>query len=309
MNIELIDRPCPLCGGGETKVIYASRYPRDYELRDFMKVYRSASDNSLMDQLVQCRDCGLLYVNPLPKGDLILSGYEDAEDPVFVNQNPFRIRTFEKNMTSLMKKFEIPKGVRVLDVGCAGGAFPKAASNLGLLPTGVEPSVWMCDFARRKYGLDIRAGTLEEQAFAEKSFDIVTFWDVLEHLTQPGDALSASNRVLKDNGLLMLTFPDIGSKLARLMGRKWPFLLSVHLTYYTRKTIESHLKKMGFLVLHTRAYWQTLSLEYIFARASSVLGKAGLPLKYVSNGLRRMKLGNIPFSYYMAQSLVVARKK
>jgi hypothetical protein len=39
------------------------------------------------------------------------------------------------------------------------------------------------------------------------------------------------------------------------------------------------------------------------------LGKAGLPLKYVSNGLKRMKLGNIPFSYYMAQSLVVARKK
>jgi 2-polyprenyl-3-methyl-5-hydroxy-6-metoxy-1,4-benzoquinol methylase len=308
MAIDLTDRPCPLYGSRKTRVIYAAQYPPHYELNDFLRIYRSASDSSLMDQLVQCGKCGLVYINPLPKGDLILSGYENAEDPVFVKQNPFRIRTFEKNMASLMKKFGILQGARVLDVGCGGGAFPKAASNLGLLPTGVEPSTWMCGFARREYGLDIRNGTLEEQKFDGGSFDIVTFWDVLEHLSQPGDALLEARRVLKENGLLILTFPDIGSKLARFMGRKWPFLLSVHLTYYTRKTMALQLHNTGFSVLNARAYWQTLSMAYVFSRASSVLGKAGFPFKYLSNAMQRLRLGNIPFSYYMAQSLLVARK-
>jgi SAM-dependent methyltransferase len=259
----------------------------------------------LLDQIVRCRACSLVYVNPRLDSKLILDGYSDAEDPVFAAQNDARIRTFRKTFGGVVRRLNVSAaGKRLLDVGCAGGAFLVAARDLGFEATGVEPSRWMADFGRRTYGLDIRDGVLESNMFPERSFDVITLWDVIEHMLQPAQALKVIRALLKPDGYLVVNYPDVGSLAARMLGAHWPFWLSVHLIYYTRKTMMEQLRRAGFTPLWCRPYWQSLPLGYVARRAAPYFRLLGALPRVVD----WLHLSKIDFTYNMGQTLVVARR-
>ena len=161
----------------------------------------------------------LWYTSIRSASELTLSSYSDAVDPVFVSQNRDRIVTFRKTLSNVLHKLGETdgKGRRLLDIGCAGGAFPVAARDLGFDPVGVEPSRWLADYGRRTYGLDIRNGILQEGMFPGDSFDVVTLWDVIEHVPDPHQLLTLVNSLLKPGGLLLVNYPDVGSIAARLL--------------------------------------------------------------------------------------------
>ena len=87
--------PCNVCGGSDLEVVYPARYdeaPR-VALND---TFRSSTDEALFDQLVSCRSCGLYYVNPRLRPDVILSGYASGSDELFVSQAAAREGTFRR---------------------------------------------------------------------------------------------------------------------------------------------------------------------------------------------------------------------
>lgn len=296
---------CPVCGSGQFVVIAPSSYPPSISRDELLAVYKSSSEQRLMDQLVRCTMCGLAYLNPRPRGDIILDSYSNAVDPVFAAQNPMRIATFKRTFERLARRHDIAlsRATRVIDVGCAGGAFPKAAHDLGCSVVGIEPSRWLSKVGREEFGLDIRSGILSDFAFEEASFDVVTLWDVIEHLLDPNEVLAEVQRILKPGGHLVVNYPDYGSVAARLLGRRWPFLLSVHLFYFTRATITRLLKRAGFEVVEIRPFFQTLSAGYVAHRAKAYVSRLGR----VEEFLRASSLGTLPFTYNMGQSLMVAR--
>lgn len=155
-----------------------------------------------------------------------------------------------------------------------------------------------------RYGLDIRTGTLAEQEFPKASFDIVTLWDVLEHLSDPAGELQRVRALLKSDGLLIVNYPDFGSVASRLLGRKWPFLLSVHLTYFTRATARTFLEQQGFAVRDIRTHWQTLALGYVLRRAGNYFSLFGLLGRLIDAA----GMGKLPLRYTIGQTLVVSRK-
>ena len=124
----------------------------------------------------------------------------------------------------------------------------------------------LAESGRAQYGLDIRQGILSPRLFPDESFNVSTLWDVIEHVTQPGNVLDTIHRLLKRDGLLLVNYPDFGSWMARLLGQRWPFLLRVHLMYYTRSTITRQLQKVGFTPLRIQPHFQTLRLGYILKR-------------------------------------------
>jgi len=271
------------------------------------EVFKSSSDSLLMDQVAECDQCHLVYLNPRMKADVIVKSYKDAVDPTFLSQNEFRIKTFKSALQNVLNHLRItnPAGKQILDIGSAGGAFLKAAKDLGFAPVGVEPSAWLSEQGRKLYGVDLRPGTLEEQSFPEKSFDIITLWDVIEHLTDPERTMKDIHRILKDDGVLIVNYPDYGSIMCRLFGWKWPFFLNVHLYYFTRQTMARFLVSQGYEVRHMSSFWQTLSVSYVFQRAAFYLPF----LKFMPGLLRRLGLGNLPMSYNMGQTLVIAHKR
>ena len=272
---------------------------------DLLQWYRASSDHALSGQIVRCDACALVFISPRPKPDLIVAGYSQAEDPQFVKQNGFRVRTFTRNLQSIVRSLRIKpdRSLRVLDVGCAGGAFPKAAHDLGFSVIGVEPSQWMCKKGQEMFGLDLRPGVLADHAFEPGSFDIVTLWDVIEHLTDPKSVLTQIRGLLKPTGHLIVNYPDFRSLTARMLGMKWPFWLDVHLLYFTRRTLGDMVSDLGFDVVRFSPFWQTLEIGYVLERASQYFSVFGGARRLVAG----IGLAQRPVTYNMGQTTLIAR--
>ncbi|MCA9408771.1 MAG: class I SAM-dependent methyltransferase [Candidatus Omnitrophica bacterium] len=297
----LEDVPCNICGRNNFKIIY----PAQYDLAKTDKIhegFRSSGDETLIDQMVECNYCGLQYLTPRLRQDIIIEAYSSGSDEGFISQAKGRERTFAKSLKSI-EKYVPPS--KILDVGTAGGSFLKAAKDRGWNVSGCEPNRWLAEWGKKNYGIDIHSGTIFDMELDHDSFNVVTLWDVLEHVPDPQKVLKECSRVLKDNGLLLINYPDINSLVARMMGKKWVFLLSVHLYYFTPKTITKLLEKCGYEVVKITKHWQTLELDYILFRM-----KPYIP--FIPELFRRffklINCGHLLIPYWMGQTLVLARK-
>ncbi|MBF0362532.1 MAG: class I SAM-dependent methyltransferase [Oligoflexia bacterium] len=310
---------CPICGDNEYRVIYPAKHltVSDSDLSEILKIYRSSSDEKLIDQLVSCQGCQLKYLNPRIKSEIIISSYKEAIDPNFISQNLSRIKTFTRVLKKLINKhptlFVPTRETKILDIGCAGGAFPKAAVDLGFDATGIEPSKWIINEANKLYNntttttshLKLFSGTLEEHNFNKNSFDIITLWDVIEHLTNIDSVMLSIEKILKPKGTFVINFPDYNSIVAQTLRSRWPFLLNVHLYYFTTKTIKMLLEKYNFKIIQTSPYYQTLELSYVLKRATPYVGAVAPLTKLIC----KLGLGSIPLTYNLGQTMVVAQKK
>ena len=297
--------PCVICGSQNFKVLKKAKYDSNMDEKMLTELYKSSSDVKLLDQLVKCQKCNFVYLNPRIKSDIILDSYSNSADPIFFEQNDNRIKTFQKELKKFTRNCKInPSKTKVLDVGCAGGAFPKAAHDLGFEVTGIEPNKWLVAKGIEKYKLDLKAGVLSDFDFKNNSFDIVTLWDVIEHLTEPENVIKQISSLIKNDGYLLINYPDINSLACKLFRSNWPFYLNVHLFYFNRRTITKFLNQYGFKVVYTKPYWQTLELGYILKRASEYFHF----FKAVGWFVKKVKVDKLPFKYNLGQTFLVAKK-
>jgi 2-polyprenyl-3-methyl-5-hydroxy-6-metoxy-1,4-benzoquinol methylase len=294
---------CNLCGSSSYSVIYEARYDLEKDF-DLVDKYRASGDEMLIDRVVKCSKCDLIYISPRPKPELILKGYSEGTDNTFVSQADAREKTFYDSL-KIIEKYAPKKG-HILDVGTAGGSFLSAAKKRGWQVDGCEPNKWMGEWGNKRYGLKIKQGTLFDQKYNKQYFDTVTLWDVIEHTPDPSKVLAECNRILVSSGILVINYPDIGSWIARILKRKWLFLISVHLYYFNRKTIKKMLAKNGFEIVKVKPHFQKLELSYLIFRAgaySKFLSKmAGKVVEFLGLGKKQVP-------YWLGQTFIIARKK
>lgn len=204
-------------------------------------------------ELVRCVACGLVYLSPRPTVESIGRYYPDGYDPFI---------TTRLEDLPLLKRLSVRYGLlkrcrlvgsyrqsgRLLDVGCATGLFlTEMRRRPGWQVMGVEPGASAAEFARATYGLDVYSGDLPSARYPDAFFDVVTMWDVLEHLHAPVSVLGEVRRILRDDGLLILRTPSLDSFDARLFGPYWAGLDSPrHLALYSRCTAGRLLERAGF---------------------------------------------------------------
>ncbi len=264
--------PCNICGSLDSHILQSARYDiHSAEAVDFTRTFSSSSDERLNHRLVACARCGLQYVSPRLRAEAVLEGYAAGSDEQFVSQARGREITFSKCLDAIERIWHRAPG-RLLDIGTGGGSFPHVASTRGWSADGCEPNRWLCKWALEHYGLPIRPGTVFEQNFSAETYDVVTLWDVLEHTPDPKAEVHEAHRLLKEDGLLVINYPDIGSWVARVMGRSWVFLLDVHLYYFTRATMRKLLEDAGLEIVRVRPHIQRLGLGYVMQRATPYVG-------------------------------------
>ncbi len=213
----------------------------------------------------RCDACDLEFVHPMPdeatldgvyaqryfKGDgLGYADYFGAERQV-ADQ---KARTRVPMLASLGTK----PGGRWLDLGCADGRFVLEAVHRGFDAFGVERSAEAREVAHEQPALAGRIFATLEDALVRGPFDVITAWDVLEHLVAPLDVLASLRTALAPGGLVGAVVPVIDNVTARKWPSQWDqYKPPEHLWFFSRRSFERALAKtLGGEVVHSRTAWR-----------------------------------------------------
>jgi len=279
---------CNLCGSSRARLRFPSTLSRR---RGSAADFRCTSNGyGIHPPIVQCVDCGLVYANPRCEAGEITGTYRALEDPLYVLEREGRVLTFERHLRPIERLVGPGRGRRLLDVGCHIGVFLEIAAAHGWEAWGVEPSRWAVGVARSR-GLRVVEGTLREAAFPDAWFDVVTMWDVIEHLTDPLGELREVHRILKPGGWMVIHTMDIESPFARLLGPRWPWLMEMHLYYFSRRTLRAMLEKAGFRFHSATVQGRYLRLGYLASRLRALFPRLGMALAAV---IRLVHLEGLP---------------
>lgn len=202
-------------------------------------------------------------------------------------------RSLRDNFRRRIERFDRPfAGARLLDLGAAYGYAVDEAATLGWAAYGMEISHSVALRARRTIPGRILAGDGLALPFGDQSFDLVTLWDVIEHLRDPHAAVEEVARVLRPGGRLVLTTGDVRSLAARLSGSRWHlYTLPEHLFFHSRESLRVLLEMHDLTVESVRAEGSRYSLGYLVERlrkslfgwdggtfADSSLGQVAVPV-------------------------------
>ncbi len=191
--------------------------------------------------LVRCRNCGFVFSKKIPSLQQLSDHYKLYPRHNFIS--PITIKRYEELLEILEPH---RKSNRILDVGCGGGFFLAVAKQKGWEVYGTEYSdedIVICEGK----GITMFKGKLNDSPFAAKSFDVITSFEVLEHINNPEDEISKFNELLRDGGIVYLTTPNFNSLNRYLLKAKFNILsYPDHLCYYTAKTINFLFNKHHF---------------------------------------------------------------
>ncbi len=268
-------------------------------------------------KIMKCQNCGLVFNSNASQvsGTQLSNIYDDdrywLENPneIYATVNyeqqkdkrlKERINTWKRHLKRV-EDFNSGRG-SLLDVGCATGVFLDIARKRGWDTYGVEISEYGSHYARDSFVLKVQTGTLEEAGFPADSFDVVTMWDVIEHVVDPDGTIAEVYRVLKPGGLILILTPNQSSLINDIayflykLSRKLSFLAAkiydprVHLYYFSKRALRYLLNSHNFDVVDTtkqsltpdRAHGSSKIVQYAASLVDLVGSILGKPYRYVT---------------------------
>jgi SAM-dependent methyltransferase len=216
-----------------------------------------------LGDIVCCRSCGHMQLDPLPSAELLAEGYAEAESEDYIEEEAGQRATARRALDAIEP--HLAPG-RLLDLGCWVGYLLSEAHRRGWQGVGVEPSRFASAYARERLGLDVRTEALLSARLDPGSFDAIVMADVIEHLLDPGAALRHCAQLARPGGILYLALPDAGSAVARMLGRRWWSVIPTHVQYFTRPSLTMLLERNGWRVLAVTSAPKMFTVRYYLSR-------------------------------------------
>jgi 2-polyprenyl-3-methyl-5-hydroxy-6-metoxy-1,4-benzoquinol methylase len=236
----------------------------------------------------------------MPPAAQLERAYADVVDPLYMAERDNRLLTFRR----VVRILGPASGRRLLDVGAYCGYFLEVARERGFEAEGLELSRWAAGHARL-LGFPVHSEPLVKLARAQNRYDVITMWDVLEHLPDPREEIEAARSLLSPGGRLYVSTIDTGSFSARLLGARWPWLMDMHLVYFDRATLSALLEETGFRVLEIRTYSHTVSLGYLLRK----LGASFPALSPITRILSRLVPTRLPVPVNLGDNMLVVAER
>jgi len=223
-NLRLAKIICPICGSSRNRLIFKKQ--------GF--------------NFVRCKICGLVFINPQPKLEVIKQVYQQYGKEYYLDKNKieFDFNTSFEERLDLIELYR--KNNRLLDVGCSIGAFLSAARSKGWDSSGVEISCASALYAKNVRNLNVFCGTLKEANYKDEYFDVVNIWAVLEHVQDPLEVVSEAYRILRKGGALVFCVPNFDCLPIRILGKRYRYICGGHLFYFTKASIVKLLNGFEF---------------------------------------------------------------
>jgi 2-polyprenyl-3-methyl-5-hydroxy-6-metoxy-1,4-benzoquinol methylase len=268
---------CPLCK--------SKRYKELFKKRGFC--------------FVKCVSCDLVYLNPILESEMLEKFYNS--DAMNYMQNKILKSTYAE-----MLKTIVPSG-KLLEIGCSVGYFLDAAKEIGNWKLfGIEPNEKAARYVREQLNIKIFNDFADDLLLKEKFFDAIVSFEVIEHITNPTELIESCYRLLKNNGYLIMSTPNINGFDFKIL-KKYHRSYSPpgHCLYFTPQTFQSLLKRAGFreIIINTPG---RLDVENV---RNELMRTKNLPVK-IDEFLKELLLSNdaeyknarIEFQQFLAEN-------
>lgn len=225
-TIELAPRgACPLCDSSRQSVHL-----------DFPEI-----------PVVRCTDCGFMYSSRVLTGQSLTHYYENNFGSE--RQMQGQIVNASVNRVALARLLDLRSVRRLLDIGTGYGfLLNDLARRDGIEVTGVELSRQEADFARGSLGLDVRNALLADSALPTGAYDLVTSFEVIEHIPRPVEFLRELTAHVKPGGLLLVMTDNFEGRMARALGAGFPkWIPHSHISHFSPATLGEAISRAGGL--------------------------------------------------------------
>jgi 2-polyprenyl-3-methyl-5-hydroxy-6-metoxy-1,4-benzoquinol methylase len=247
------------------------------------KLYKNVHGlDSKVYKLVLCENCGLITVFPTPSPDFLHAYYSknyegkvkkgivNKGDILFANRSAIedgytKIKYIEKYAGYSDKKV-------LLDIGSGHGFFLYAAKQMGYEAFGLDIDQEAVDFCKNNFNISVYETPIDSIDSVSKKIEIVTAWQVLEHLSHPGEITRKVSSKLEPGGIFSGSVPNIGGIYAKIRGRKWYMIIPPeHLNYFTQASLSNMLQNAGLEPLFVGTIPLYASPYFIFGMRKKVM--------------------------------------
>jgi 2-polyprenyl-3-methyl-5-hydroxy-6-metoxy-1,4-benzoquinol methylase len=236
--------------------------------------------------IAKCAQCGLCFLNPRPDAGEMYADYhrrlhiEDAPSAQAVQRG---IAAWEERAEWIcaLQGWDEGRGtgdaglprptphaprpaLRALDLGCASGFFLANLKKRGWDVMGIELADWAAQRARELFGIPVVTSDILKADLPNQAFDLVTLWDVIEHVPDPAAVLAKAKLAAKPDGLIVLRVPNAASLDARVLGVRWiDWCLPYHFYHFTPMTLAGLAERGGLRACHVETGVSTRLWEFL----------------------------------------------
>ncbi len=261
---------CNLCGSEQYTLVHHRK--------------KSLSADTFSDKpekVVRCLSCKIVYAILKSEGNRQEVLYADlAVGPVNLREEK-GLRARARLILEKIAKYK--KRGKLLEIGSGAGFFLDEARKLGWEVRGVDLSEKAVSHCLKNLAIPIFKGTVVEAGLDERTFDVIVINDVIAQMKDPKSTLQEARRVLKNDGILYLSTPDIESFWSRFLESQWWGIHNRHYFYFSKKTLQSFFSVIGFKPQHYFSYPRVFSLRYWALRLGPYPWFVRGPFEFLSN--------------------------
>jgi 2-polyprenyl-3-methyl-5-hydroxy-6-metoxy-1,4-benzoquinol methylase len=203
-------------------------------------------------------------------------GYYD-----FISERLYKQITYSSILGKAKQFLNMTTSPGLLDIGCGLGHMLDVAFEEGFDVEGIEFNPYAVERIKKKYIFPVYCGDIS--SFTGRTFDVITMFDVIEHLMDPFTALENIRKICNIGGLLIITTMDSDSLTSRLLGKRLEDFRRIreHLFFFTRKSMTRILEEHGFKIIKINSLGHTFRLDFLADRIRLISPAWGAVLKKV----------------------------
>ncbi|MGD0272580.1 MAG: class I SAM-dependent methyltransferase [Gaiellaceae bacterium] len=278
-----------MCGSTDDSRVFAEKTLDDSTWKDLSFSSRKLPEY-LVHRMVECPDCDVVYASPAPHEEVLEQAYRAAPF-VSAEESAFAAETYRRLLRTVLAR--LSGRTNALDVGASDGTFLQALLDEGFENVvGIEPAAASAEAAPESVRSRIRVEPFRRASLEGESFDLVTAFQTLEHVSDPAQAVRDAYELLEVGGAILVVVHNRRALLNRLAGRRSPIFDVEHVQLFSLQSIRELLRRAGFEDIRVAGVTNRYPLRYWFKLAPL---PAGLKSSLLAR-LEHSRIGPLPIS-------------
>lgn len=286
-------KSCPVC-----EATVCSPFKKKNRFDSVQSFSPSSSDFGIFFDLYKCQGCGAVYSFEYPNYEDIESFYLNSDHDGYLSESKNRQATF-KRIIKLIDGYLGPKKdlISLMDIGASAGLFLHTVQiyQPSWSIFGIEASRQAVNACKSRFNIDLIHGMLEDISLEShlERYDVITMFDIIEHVRQPLKMMQKASALLKKNGILVVTTPNIESWTSKILQSRWWSYRLMHNVLFSCQSMRHLMSRSSLKVIRMRGLIRLFSLGYCMKHLGWSAGAGKL---------------NLTFPLALGDMLVFARK-